>query len=71
MLKLFSASDLFGSELPTTKTWSFPTIDFKGQVKVKCQCEEEGKYSSPWAPSNSGYSMILYSSIWVSSVQLI
>lgn len=47
MLKLFSAFDLFSSELLTTKTWGFPSIYFKGQVEVKCQCEEEGRIKSP------------------------
>lgn len=47
MLKLFSAIDLFSSELPTTKTWGFPSIYFRGQVEVKCQCEKEGRIKSP------------------------
>lgn len=47
MLKLFSAFDLFSSELPTTKIWGFPSIYFRGQVEVKCQCEEEGRIKSP------------------------
>lgn len=47
MLKLFSAFDLFSSELPTTKTWGFLSIYFRGQVKVKCHCEEEGRIKYP------------------------
>lgn len=47
MLKLFSAFDLFSFELSNTKTWGFPSIYFRGQVKVKCQCEEEGRIKSP------------------------
>lgn len=47
MLKLFSAFDLFSSELLTTKSWGFPSIYFRGQVEVKCQCEEEGRIKSP------------------------
>lgn len=46
MLKLFSAFDLFHSELPISKTWGSLIIYFIGQVEVKCQCEEEGKIKS-------------------------